>query len=99
MTKFYIGAEEWNGLSKLIEECGEVMQVAGKLIATDGKTAHWDGKQNLDSRLEEELGDLMGAINFFLRKNNLDLDRINARSMYKVGLFEKWSKQQTVKQL
>lgn len=41
-TKFAIGAQEWPGISKLIEEAGEVQQVCGKLLATYGETKHWD---------------------------------------------------------
>lgn len=29
---FSIGSKRWPGISKLIEECGEVLQIAGKLM-------------------------------------------------------------------
>lgn len=83
---------DWPGLAKLIEECGEVIQVAGKLIATDGETAHWSG-DDLAVRLEEELGDLEAAIAFFIDHNrsHLNGERISVRTLRKRALFEDWS--------
>jgi hypothetical protein len=40
---YSIGSTVWPGLSKLVEEMGEVGQVVGKLIATGGDPAHRDG--------------------------------------------------------
>jgi hypothetical protein len=51
---FAIGDKEWPGISKLVEEAGEVGQVCGKLIGSGGETAHFDGS-NLRARLSEEL--------------------------------------------
>lgn len=92
-TKFYIGAEQWNGLSKLIEECGEVQQVGGKLLGSDGAIEHWDGT-NLKHRLEEEIADLTAAIQFFIAANGLDTVTMTTRSIKKVNLFIEWDKRE-----
>lgn len=87
---YSIGSSKWPGLSKLIEECGEVLQVAGKLIASNGNTAHWDGS-DLAERLTEELGDLQAAIGFVVGHNPLiDGDRVKRRAEGKADLFIEW---------
>ena len=91
---FSIGSTRWAGISKLIEECGEVIQVCGKLIATGGAVEHWDGT-NLKERLEDELGDLMAAVSFVTSRCSLDHRRIAARQMEKLALFRKWHEEQS----
>lgn len=88
---FSIGSDNWPGLSKLIEECGEVLQVAGKLVATGGRTDHWSGHQ-LDQDLADELGDLQAAIDFAMYANadRLDTARLCARRLAKLRLFLQW---------
>lgn len=93
MSKFYIGASTWPGISKLIEECGEVLQVCGKLIATDGEHKHWDGS-NLKCRLQEELGDLLAAIEFTANVNHLDTEYIKRRVADKLAKFMLWHQTQ-----
>ncbi len=90
---YSIGSSHWPGLSKLIEECGEVMQVGGKLMGTGGKAEHWDGS-NLRVRLVEELGDLSAAILFFATVNGLDLHDLEARSIRKLAQFDVWHAEQ-----
>lgn len=85
---FMIGGSVWPGLSKLIEECGEVLQVGGKLMGSAGDTAHWSG--DLSQMLVEELGDLLAAAGFFMDVNGLDVDAVLARSVKKRATFEKW---------
>jgi NTP pyrophosphatase (non-canonical NTP hydrolase) len=90
---YSIGSKLWPGLSKLIEECGEVGQVAGKLIATGGVPAHWDGS-NLRERLLEELADLRAAITFVAQVNQLGDDVMNARAQKKLDQFWAWHREQ-----
>lgn len=90
---FAIGSSVWPGLSKLIEECGEVTQVAGKLIATGGEAAHWDGT-DLRERLQNELGDLRAAIAFVVNHCGLDRDAYLQRAEEKLKLFAAWHKDQ-----
>ncbi len=89
MTLFFIGAQKWAGLSKLIEEAGEVVQVCGKLIANSGRAEHWDGT-NLKTRLESELGDLLAAIDFVQMHARLSAAAIQTRRDEKFELFQKW---------
>ncbi len=88
---FSIGQNKWPGISKLIEECGEVLQIAGKLIATGGRTDHWSGL-NLADELSKELGDLLAAIHFTIEHNKKHLyaPGIRHRGAEKVLLFERW---------
>lgn len=87
---FSIGGTVWPGLSKLIEECGEVLQIAGKLIATRGESTHWDGDGDLVERLEEELADLLAAIHFVVSWNDLDATEIEERAGMKLSRFCTW---------
>lgn len=91
---FGIGSDLWPGASKLIEECGELVQVLGKLIATGGDTAHWDGS-DLGDRLVEEIGDVLAAANFFAWVNRLPQDQISVREHRKRHLFMFWQQEQS----
>lgn len=87
---YSIGSDHWPGVSKLIEEMGEVQQVLGKLLGTNGEAEHWDGT-NLYERLEDELGDLLAAIEFFTNANPvLDYRAIEVRATAKCALFYRW---------
>ena len=92
---YSIGSSHWPGLSKVIEECGELMQVAGKLLGTGGKAEHWDGS-DLRVRLVEEVGDLRAALDYFTRHNMTEAEglALEARTAAKVQLFEKWHREQ-----
>jgi NTP pyrophosphatase (non-canonical NTP hydrolase) len=87
--EFSIGGDLWPGLSKLIEECGEVGQVAGKIIGNEGGADHWDGS-HLPTRLVEEMGDVIAAIFFVAKMNGLDEKAIDARAAEKFKSFERW---------
>lgn len=102
---YAIGSDHLPGLSKLVEERGEaaealaefalasslgrVGQVAGKIIGLGHMGDHWDGS-NLKTRMEEEIGDLMAATNFFVERNGLDYGVIQRRVSAKLALFDKW---------
>ena len=88
-TRFFIGAEERPGISKLQEEAGEVSQVCGKLIGSEGDVLHWDGT-NLKERLEDECADLYAAISFVIAECKLDKDRIGFRIGQKLRRFGQW---------
>jgi NTP pyrophosphatase (non-canonical NTP hydrolase) len=87
---FAIGDEEWTGLSKLLEEAGEVIQIGGKLMGSRGSTNHWSG--DIRTRLIDEIADLMGAITFFYEKNFSDdeLYSMSARAKEKLDMFYEW---------
>lgn len=76
------------GLTKLAEECGEVVQVAMK-HATYPDNNHPDGT-NLRERLQLEMGNLSAAIEFVVIKHNLDRQAIAERFMKKLALFQQW---------
>jgi NTP pyrophosphatase (non-canonical NTP hydrolase) len=85
---FAIGDARWPGISKLVEEIGELGQVLGKLMGSRGNIAHWSG--NLSDMLHEEAGDVLGAIEFVIRRCKLDRARIEKRAAMKVAKFEEW---------
>ena len=72
-----------NGLAKLTEEIGELIQVTGKKMAyADG--THPDGKGDLNLRMQEEMGDVIAAIRFVFGKLELDIDAVNAIAQYEL---------------
>lgn len=89
---YSIGSDIWPGLSKLIEEAGEVLQVGGKLLGTGGNPQHWDGS-NLRERMLLELADLHAAIVFFLVSNydsGTSEAEFKERRRQKLEQFEAW---------
>lgn len=86
---FSIGSDVWPGLSKVIEEAGELQQVAGKLIGSGGDLRHWDGT-DLKERLLEELSDTLAACEFFIQKNNFSRRAISIRTESKLKKYERW---------
>lgn len=89
---FSFGSDVWPGLGKLAEECSEVIQVIGKLIATGGAAKHWDGS-NLKERLQEEIADSLAAIEFVIDTSNLDRAKLASRRDNKYQLFKKWHRE------
>ncbi|CRK59430.1 hypothetical protein [Alloactinosynnema sp. L-07] len=79
-------------MSRAIEECGELLQVFGKVIGAGGATSHWDGT-DLRERLTEELGDVIAALNFFVAANNLPGSTIADRAAEKFAQYEQWHAQ------
>lgn len=78
-----------DGLSKLIEEIGELGQVCGKVLAY-GLGEHPDGKGELKERLEEELADVEASIYFVTEVLELDSQFTAQRAARKLGLFRAW---------
>jgi hypothetical protein len=95
---YSIGSNTWAGLSKLLEEAGEVVQVGGKLLGTGGEIAHWDGS-DLRVRLRDEMADLAAAIDFFLEENyeGDDMKAFYLRSQAKYRKFVEWQIEQETK--
>jgi NTP pyrophosphatase (non-canonical NTP hydrolase) len=79
------------GLAKLSEECAELIVEAQKKIAFMDTDEHPDNKGSLKERLENEIGDVLAAINVSSRLLNLDLDRISERKSEKIKLFNQWA--------
>lgn len=80
------------GLTKLMEECGEVIQVAAKLIAYPSGV-HPDGGKDLYLRLEEELADLAASSYFVNEKLVLNSTTIHERAKKKLEMFRKWDEE------
>jgi len=78
------------GLTKLIEECGELAQIAAKKIAYPDTDVHPDGKGSLIGRLEDEVADVMAAIAFVAEKLGLDEARMFARGDAKRKQYQEW---------
>jgi NTP pyrophosphatase (non-canonical NTP hydrolase) len=78
------------GLAKLIEECGELQQVAGKKLAFYSTDKHPDGGPPLSTRMEDEMADVMAAIVLVTHLHKLDPARMHSRCMEKVAVFMAW---------
>lgn len=87
-----IGSGHWPGTSRLIEECGELVQVLGKLIGAGGATDHWDGT-DLGERLVAELGDVRAAIDFFVAANGVPAASVAERAEWKLARYERWHRE------
>lgn len=79
-----------DGLAKLLEECGELSQVAAKKLAYFHTDEHPDGAGSLKTRLQDEMGDVIAACRFVADCFGLDEDAIEARYDKKLALFQKW---------
>jgi NTP pyrophosphatase (non-canonical NTP hydrolase) len=79
-----------NGLAKLIEECGELTQVAGKKIAYYNTDFHPDGAGSLAQRLQDEIADVLAAAQFVAQNFGLDAAAIEVRRARKLALFASW---------
>jgi len=82
------------GLPKLAEECGELQQVIGKLfqypdLKFTRAVEHPDGTVLL-TRLEEEIADVLAAIEFVHQKLKLNTADMTHRRAVKLALFQKW---------
>ena len=80
-----------NGLVKLIEECGELCQEAGKAIQYEHDlTNHPDGKGDLNLRLQNEIADVLATLYYVKCKLNLNDDAITDRAHTKLKRFIEW---------
>jgi NTP pyrophosphatase (non-canonical NTP hydrolase) len=87
---FALADKEWPGTSKLIEECGEVLQVCGKLMGSRGDTNHWSG--DLRAKFVEELSDLSAAMAVFITLNMTDeeIAQMDVQTMAKMQKYFQW---------
>lgn len=87
---YSLGSRHWGGLSKLTEEAGEVIQVAGKIMGNGGQAEHWDGT-NLRKRMGEEVADLSAAVRCFILLNGYDgAPWVLEREQTKLAQFLQW---------
>lgn len=88
--RFGIGSPSWPGLAKVAEECGELLQVIGKIIAYPDRVDHPDGTADLRARLIEEMADVSATIQFAMEANYLSASDWLTRSEYKLERFRYW---------
>jgi hypothetical protein len=82
-------ARTWSGLKKYVEECGEgIVEAAKLMVFPNGK--HPARKRNLILSLEDELADQLAAINYLIDRNGLDRKRIEKRAKGKYTKFAGW---------
>lgn len=95
--RFQFASEVWPGLAKLLEECGEIVQVAGKIIGTAGTMRFQDGQTVDRLRFVEELADLEAILTFVVWHDLTDAEIIalTVRSDDKRRLFERWRESET----
>ena len=82
-----------SGRAKLTEECGELLQVLGKIEAMHGNIdkLYFDGGGLLRRRLEDEIADVLAACGFVMETHELDAEYIMQRIDVKRTLYEKWT--------
>lgn len=78
------------GLAKLLEELGELAQVAAKKLAYPDTDEHPDGAGSLKTRMEDEIGDVLAIIDFVSHKFRLNTRRILDRKNEKAERFGRW---------
>ena len=78
-----------DGLAKLVEELGELSQVAGKLLAYRWEE-HPDGGPPLVDRLRDESGDVIAAIRFVCGVFGVPMVAVGERAQAKFDKFEEW---------
>jgi NTP pyrophosphatase (non-canonical NTP hydrolase) len=88
---FAIGSDVWPGLGKLVEELGELQQVAGTLLAfPDGEHPDDDGTR-LEFRLADEMGDVLAAVEFVAEHSpGVSRSHVRWRAEQKLRRFEHW---------
>jgi NTP pyrophosphatase (non-canonical NTP hydrolase) len=90
-TPFAIGSDVWPGLAKLSEECGELTQVIGKIMAfPDPDAIHPDGQGKLHDRLTAEMADVMAACEYVMEFNSVKKGKVKDRIRMKIARFVKW---------
>ena len=84
---------EGDGLVKLIEECGELTQIAAKKLTYFYTDVHPDGKGSLDRRLEDEIADVIAACRFVEWTFSLDSTAITERVQNKINTYIEWHRE------
>jgi NTP pyrophosphatase (non-canonical NTP hydrolase) len=79
-----------NGLAKLLEELGELSQVAAKRLAYFHTSTHPDGAGDLNERMRDEMGDVLGAIAFVGEQFGITPADVQQRAARKLKLFRQW---------
>lgn len=82
-------AERWTGIKKLAEEMAELATVLAKLEAyPDGRHPDEAEHGDLILRIEDEMGDVYAALDYFV--TNVNPDRVRQRRTLKGVRFRRW---------
>lgn len=79
----------WPGLAKVVEEAGEITQVAGKIMACFGQDTYYGG-EDLRGHLQEEAADLIASLTYLIEENKLDKKAISKRVRKKLAKYYQW---------
>ena len=79
-----------NGLVKVMEECGELVQVCAKMVQYPDQDEHPDKQGYLLERLENEIADVLATLAYATTRLGLKEERIRTRAHAKTELFESW---------
>lgn len=82
-------AKKWKLLRKLAEECGELVVELMKLEEFPSGD-HPGRDKSLIGTTEDELADVLASAEYFILKNKLDMDKIQARKALKIEKFQWW---------
>lgn len=86
LGSFFVSEDLWPGISKVVEECGELLQILGKLMAYP--VGRYPDGQDLKVLVEEEIADLYAALDYFVEVNGLD--NTTDRRCVKLKRFKEW---------
>lgn len=89
VPSYSFGSELMPGLSKMIEEMGELSQIIGKIQAVGHMGEHYNVR-NLEKELVREMGDVRAAIAAFTEINGLSKEDVMQRESDKFLLFKRW---------
>ena len=86
-----------NGVAKLIEECGELQQIAGKMLNFPDVEYHpdsmtYENPKTMLQRLQEEIADVEAACYYVAKKYRLNYTEVVNRTSKKVAQYEEWEK-------
>ncbi|HRO59859.1 MAG TPA: hypothetical protein PKZ27_02905 [Rhodocyclaceae bacterium] len=82
-------------LAMLAEECGEVVQIVGKILRHGYGSCHPDNPHLPNRRmLEKEAGDLYAVLELMLSEGDIHSCAISDHTMAKQNAFEKWTHHQ-----
>lgn len=80
------------GLTKIIEECSELIQICAKKSAYMKEDFHPDG-QFMRHEIEKEIADVLASIEFVAAKWNLNREDISNRMMEKLRRYNEWDRE------
>jgi NTP pyrophosphatase (non-canonical NTP hydrolase) len=80
------------GRNKLMEECGELVQILAKKNALpEDCDIHWDQKGSVAGRMEEEIADVIAASIYVIENNKLNQGAIQRRVEKKLATYAEWA--------